>query len=516
MKKIPFADTGLLNDLITDYLAGKEKLRPFYHVEPTLEGILNTIDTRTFPAAYRKVLHDSLHRQYQRSGVEVPARLAELLNEDTFTVTTGHQLCLFGGPAYFFYKIASTIKLARQLEARSGRKVIPVFWMATEDHDVDEIDHVQTERGRLQADFPRPYPAGRLTLDAVQPLLIELPEIFGYSNVANEFVQIIKKAYKKGTLADATRRMVDTIFGEHDVVIVDGDDPDLKKLALPYFQRELESSEFAQAAKRTTSALGMAGYKGQAHVRDVNLFQLTETGRYRIEKENETLRNERGVPIEPTAESLSPNVILRPLYQEVILPNLAYVGGGGELSYWLQLKGIFDAAKVSMPVLVLRDSFLFIRQHALEQLEKDGFSLIDLFRDVLEVEKRRLTDMGEVETPYDEQRKGLETLFGEIHKEIVLKDPTLGSSVEAFKVDTLSRLVRLEKKRWRAIKRKERESMSRFNALRNELLPNGGLAERRYHALSNAADFPSLDGYVKELIEWADPIKGEVGVVSGR
>jgi bacillithiol biosynthesis cysteine-adding enzyme BshC len=502
MIRIPLTETGLLPPVVQHYLQGAPALAPFTAFAAGDEGLKAALAQRRFPDANRRVLVDALQRQYERAGLALPDNAAALGQPDVLTITTGHQLCLFGGPAYFIYKIAHTVALAHHWSQASGRRVVPVFWMSTEDHDVDEIDHVRTPRGELKANWPRAVPAGRLGLEAVHPLIERLPEIFGHAAAANELQQLFRRTHKTGTLADATRRWVHALFGEQGLVIVDGDDAALKQLAFPVFEQELEHGTAAAAARSTTAALEALGCKPQAHVRDINLFWLEGNTRRRLVRVNGQLQTDDGQPLPaPQPVNLSPNVVLRPLYQELVLPNVAYVGGAGELSYWLQLKGVFDAFDVPMPALVLRNSHAFVDAKHIRQLSDLGLAWKDLFLPADRLETLWLSRQTNLDDPFADERRQVELLMDAIGVKQRAVDGNLARSVEALRHDLLKRLDQLQRQRVRALKRREREGLARLHAVREALLPGGVLGERKWSglldlaALNKSAGLAPLDGH---------------------
>jgi bacillithiol biosynthesis cysteine-adding enzyme BshC len=288
-------------------------------------------------------LANTLKAQYQEiTTTAETSRNIELLRKDnSFTITTGHQLNIGTGPLYFIYKIISTINLCKQLqEAYPEQHFVPVYWMATEDHDLEEINHLYVKNKKVVWNKQGTGAVGRMQVEDMAEVIAEINQLLGNSTHTNELIALFEAAYQPHlTLTEATRILANILFGGYGLVILDGDDPSLKSLFTPYIQAELQA-QFSHSAVSTTTSL-MKGYKIQVNPREINLFYLEKNLRERIVLENDRYKVlntalefsavEMQQLVENQPEKFSPNVLLRPLYQEVILPNLCYIGGGGEL-----------------------------------------------------------------------------------------------------------------------------------------------------------------------------------------
>jgi uncharacterized protein YllA (UPF0747 family) len=474
-----FSSLNAFSSLLLDYLAEKPALNGFYGNGPQITKFKEQIsDKKGFPTSSRVVLQTVLTEQYAAIGVEMPS--VDLRDENTFTVTTGHQLNIYTGPLYVIYKLVSTINLARALRAAyPSQRFVPVYWMATEDHDFEEINHFFAFGTKYEWDTSQKGAVGRFQLS-------DFPRI----PLRNE---IFDQAYSEGkTLSEAVRMYMHALFGAEGLVCLDADDARLKSLFAPIMEADLKQQVHEPIVRATTEKLEALGYKTQVSARPVNLFRLTENDRVRLEK---------GDSVEIT--DASPNVILRPLYQEVILPNLAYIGGPAEVAYWLQLKGIFDLHQIPFPILLPRNFAIVKTQKQAERAEKLGLSLADLFK--TELELRRDFVAGRTEHVLDtaSELKALQPILASLSERAKSIDSTLEASVLAEQARWTKGLERLEKKMKRAEERNQGDEVRQVLALKETLFPDGEWQERHTNFLEFASDHPH---FIADLLQTFDPL----------
>lgn len=522
VSKISYSDAGFLSPLILDYLAEDKRLKPFYNRFPRPENFGAQIDEKKANYPHRKALHTALKKQYAAAGIKCGA-IDFLASENCFTVTTGHQVCLFTGPVYFFYKIISAIKTCRELELKyPASKFVPVFWMATEDHDFEEANHFRLRGAKFDWESGRGGAVGRMPTEGLDEVAQALRDALGTGWSATELVRLFEKSYlDHDNIADATRFLVHSLFGEYGVVCIDGDDPDLKALAADCFRKELYESAGRTAVENVNGELS-EHYTAQAHAREINLFYLGDQLRERIvrgsdngfEVVNTNLcfsTEEMDALLTDHPERFSPNVILRPLYQEVILPNLAYIGGGGELAYWFQLKGVFAAFGVTFPMLMLRNSVVMIEAETREMMDKLGLSESDIFKPAVEIEEALLKRESADTLQLDDARDQLEKVFSEVRHRLSKIDVTLEKSVDSGHARVERIVDNLEKKMLRAERRKQEVLLERLYKWREMLLPQGSLQERNL----NMAVFymPYGKSFISELVDKLDPFDFSCSVV---
>lgn len=491
---IPFAQTNAVNALVTDYYTGNKNLETYYAFEPNLNGINEAIEKRTNTAPNRKLLHHALQKQYSNLPThnEVKSNLSSLLNSQTFTVTTGHQLNLFTGPLYFIYKIASAIKLAQILNQQySDKHFVPVYWMASEDHDFDEINHTYVFDKKINWTETNKGATGSLPITNIDNCLTQLKEALGANVFANEIINLISIAYQnKKNLAEATRALVNELFGQNGLVIIDASDKTLKQLFIPYLKADIFDSLAYKNVDDTTKQLSKK-YKTQVFARSINLFYMIDGIRERIESEGDNYRvlnttisfnkTEIEHEIESNPERFSPNVILRPVYQEVLLPNVAYIGGGAEVSYWLQYKKMFDAYNIFYPVVLLRNSFLWIEKSIDKKINQLKLPIVDLFLDKTTLVKRFLLQddtISKFALPANHQ---IELVYNQLATAISNIDTTLLATAQSEKQKALNGIKILEDKALKAIKRKNETALLQIDTIKENLFPMQSLQERYFN-----------------------------------
>lgn len=522
---IPFKDTNYFSSLICDYLDEKDSLKPFYNRFPNLENFKGQMEEKTsqFSEKSRTVLVESLKTQYQdlAASDKTIANINALLQKNTFTITTGHQLNLFTGPLYFFYKIISTINLCSELkEAYPKQDFVPVYWMATEDHDFEEINFFNFEGKKIRWHKEVSGAVGELDLEGLQ----KISDLFGshlnFGKNADSLKNLFEKAYTNhSNLSEATRYLVNELFSETGLVILDGNDKELKRLFLPFAQDELLNHTAFNKVSETSRQLNevSSDYKIQVNPREINLFYLDKNLRERIVFENETYqvlhtniswsKDELIKHLHEAPENFSPNVILRPLYQEVILPNLCYIGGGGELAYWFQLKSNFETQQVPFPILLLRNSALLVSKKQQEKLDKLDLSIKDLFLHQNDLIEKVTRDRSELDIDFSKQKSFLKQQFEDLYALAKQTDKSFLGAVSAQEKKQLKGLDMLEKRLLKAQKRKLKEILDRVVLLQNELFPNQSLQERQ----ANFSEFYMEygDQFTQQLMLNLQPLKQE-------
>ncbi|MEO1487697.1 MAG: bacillithiol biosynthesis cysteine-adding enzyme BshC [Bacteroidota bacterium] len=519
---IPMGQTGYFSPLICDYLEEKPALKPFYHRIPSIANfkLQLTEKQQHFPEENRQRLVKALRQQYANTAVppEVDANLELLSQQNTYTVTTGHQLNLFTGPLYFMYKIAATIKLVTQLkEAYPKANFVPVYWMATEDHDFDEINYFNFHGRKMQWSQDRGGAVGRLTTEGLEEVLQVFSAQLGTTLSAKKITDLFFKAYlEHHTLTEATRYLVNQLFGVLGLVIVDGDDALLKQGLIPYMKEDVFQNTPFHKVNESIATLSKISkdYKIQVNPREINYFYLQDGLRERIVKDGsqysvlntditftrEALEKE----METSPENFSPNVIARPLYQEVILPNLCYIGGGGELAYWLELKSYFDTLDVPFPMLLLRPSVLFMSEKQHQKAEKLDLAVQDLFLNQNVLINKKIRSISNIDIDFSPQQEHLKTQFENMYALAEQTDASFLGAVKAQERKQIKGLEKLEKRLLKAQKKKLKDHVVRMTDLHNALFPNGSLQERQVNFSELYLEMG--DTLVPTLMEQLNPI----------
>ncbi len=517
-----YKQTGYYSKLITDYLDEIEQLRPFYNRFPDISSFKEQIDEKqsNFPQKHRQVLHKALKRQYEGFTLsdKTGANITALKNDHCFTVVTGHQLNLFTGPLYFLYKIISTINLCEQLsDAYPKYQFVPVYWMATEDHDFEEINFFNYRGKKIQWNRESAGGVGRLSTEGLEAVYDAFSSVVGNTKRGRELLHLFKQAYlEQENLTDATRYLANELFSDHGLVILDGDDPQLKELMIPYVQKELDENISYQQVNASIERIRKANssYKVQVNPREINFFYLKDGLRERILGEGETFsinntdesftKEEFREILKSHPERFSPNVITRPLYQEVILPNLCYIGGGGEIAYWLELKECFNKQKVSFPILLLRNSALVMTEKLHKKADKLKLDLADLFMNQNSFINKKIREISNINIDFSDQREHLSEQFNAMYDLAKKTDPTFLGAVKAQEVKQLKGLDHLEKRLLKAQKRKLKDQVIRMTDIQNELFPNGSLQERTLNFSELYLEFG--DSLIPRLMKDLNPL----------
>ncbi len=522
---LSYRETNYYSKLITDYLDQKEELKPFYHRFPGIENFEPQMQDkkRVFSSEKRGVLVKALENQYAEleQGEEVSANIKSLLSENTFTVTTGHQLNLFTGPLYFLYKIVSTVNLASALKKRHPEShFVPIYWMATEDHDFEEINYFNLNGKKFKWNILQKEAGdnavGELKTDGLEEVFNLFSAEIGGGKNAEDLKQLFKSAYlNHANLTDATRFLAHELFKEYGLVILDAHNPELKKEFIPYIEKELFEKVSYTTTIATAENLEKLGYGIQVNPREINLFYLNNGLRERIiEKEGsfsvhqteiKWSKEEMQKEVQEFPERFSPNVMLRPLYQEVILPNLCYIGGGGELAYWFELKDMFENLNVPFPILLLRNSALIETSKQNEKRKKLDISRSELFLKQHELINRKVRKISNIDINFTPQKEHLVKQFQQLYELAEKTDSTFVGAVKAQEVKQLKGLENLENRLLQAQKRKLKDEVSRIAMLQNELFPNKSLQERETNFSEMYLEFG--ESLIPKLIDNLDPLE---------
>ena len=498
---IPYSATGVFSALVNDYISDQGTARNYVPYAPNLEGIKKAIQQRNFSASHREVLVSVLENQYQVLGSVVQDKTSaafekvhqniKLLKKDNcFAVTTAHQPNLFTGPLYFFYKIIHVIKLATELKAQFPHQdFVPVYYMGSEDADLAEVGSYIIDGAKHQWNTKQTGAIGRMLVD--EHLLQLLQNLEGYWTVkqeGKEALAIIKSAYKKGnTINEATLQMVHLFFGKYGLLVVQPDDAKLKSLFVEVMEKEL-ITQFSHTALQPTLKSLSLNYHVQSEGRAINLFYLNGSNRNRIEKNGERFsvvdtniefsQAEIVKELQAHPDRFSPNVILRGAYQETILPSVVFVGGGGELAYWMELKNVFEQAGVNYPVILLRNSFLFINEKQSKQWSSLEFNTEAIFNSTQELELAYVKKQSVENLTLTAHIASLNDLYNAIQQEVIKIDSSLGDHALNLSLQAQKKLALLEKKMVRAEKRKQHTSLTRIHNIKSALFPDNNLQER--------------------------------------
>jgi len=500
---INFGEIKNLPIMLKDYLNGD--LGDFHGLMFSKENAIHQANRKAqnYPVRYRKILVETLIKQMREVTIS-PEQMKniELLRlENTFTITTGHQLNLFTGPVFFIYKILQTIKTAKFLsENKEGKNFVPIFWMASEDHDFEEINHFRTQNNFHQIHEKTGNAVGRIKISDIA-FLEDFEREFKDFVYGTEIIRWAKEAYIQGiSLTLATRILVNRIFSNYGLLILNADDKKLKKIVASKFENELLENSLQRESYDTVTKLTKRYGKVQVNPRKINLFYINDNQRKRIESvetkykiiDSNIIFSKEEILTELNSypERFSPNAILRPLYQETILPNIVYIGGNAEIMYWMELKDFFCSQNVEFPILIPRNSITFISEKTLNKINKLDLSVRDFFDDYHGIVHKKFLEKSSIFPILNNKKKDLENIFVDIKLHAQNTDKTFLNLVMAEETRQLKSFRRMEKRLIRAEKIFHGDLYQRYNRMYEIVNPDGVWQERTI----NFSDFYARDG----------------------
>jgi len=523
---LDYAATGYFSKIIIDYLQQAPALKPFYRHEVSVPGMRNAIAGRKAFHTPRKLLVEALNHQYAGTATTeaVQHNIQKLLSENTFTIVTAHQPAIFTGHLYFIYKILHTIKIAEHLKKEFPENdFVPVFWMGSEDADLDELGQIHLNGEKLVWHTTQTGAVGRMHTKGLEAIVQRIAGELSVLPFGKQLVQLITQCYVESPdIQTATFRLINALFARFGLVVIIPDTAPLKSVMQQVFEDDLFNQTPSRIVQQTIDRLAAQQYKVQAQPRPVNLFYLKDQVRELIEVRNNQyeVRNThiRFTPeqiraeLEAHPERFSPNVILRGLYQETILPNIAFVGGGGETAYWLELKALFDHYQTPFPVLVLRNSFLLVEEKWREKMEKLGFTPADFFQSEQQLLTRIVNRNKNGELKLKHELEAATQLYHALKNKTAAIDKSLLQHVEALQARTLKPLQELEKKLLRAEKKKYETEQRHIHLIKEALFPNNSLQERVENFMPYYAQYG--EAYIDALYKHSNSLEQQFTILS--
>lgn len=515
---IPYRETGYFTEIVLDYIAQHQKLKEFYTHAPDWNGLQDALDAKKQSSIDREALVQVLEEQYATLDTTdaVKQSIQQLGLQNTFSICTAHQPNIFTGHLYAIYKIAHAIKLAEACKEHfPGNNFVPVFYMGSEDADIEELGHIFLGGEKLVWDTKQTGAVGRMKIDkGAQDMLNRIAGELEVQPHGKELLHILRSCYAPGkTMQQASLELFNILFGKYGLIVLIADHAALKKSMKQVFSDDLFEQKPSAIVSATSERLAKQ-YKVQAHPRNINLFYLTENKRERIEQNGDQFevlnsdirfsKNELKKELDEHPERFSPNVILRGIYQENILPNIAFIGGGGELAYWLEFRNLFEQYKVPFPVLVLRNSFLVVEEKWQKKMESLGLSIPEIF-----LKEQQLADAyvkRNTENPVSiaNEIQNATAFYEQLKNTASKTDSTLVPHIASLEKKAIHRLQELEKKMLRAEKRKFTDALGQVKKLRSALFPNNSLQERIDNFMPGYARFGN--GFIDMVHEHSLPI----------
>lgn len=493
INKISFQDITSIPQLVKDFL--NQKIEGFEDYTFSLDHFIKNIHQKqiSFTSRQRQTLADALEDQL--SGLKLSSKqrqnLIDIRLENTFTITTGHQLNLFSGPAFFVYKILQTIKTCSYLKANlPDFNFVPVYWMATEDHDFEEINHFKTENNYYEINEKSGGAVGKIHITDTF-FISEFEKEFKDCVFGTELILMLKEAYKPGnTLTEAIQILVNRLFSDFGLLILDGDSATLKNQIKDTFKDELLNFSLYKTSKEKVEFLTGKYGKVQVNPREINLFYLTETRdridfdghHYIIVDKNIRFSKEEILrELDNHPEKFSPNALMRPVYQETVMPNLAYIGGNAEIMYWLELKDYFKEINLPFPILIPRNSMLFLKEKTVRKIEKLQLKIVDFFQNFTTITNNKILDNSEILRLLEETENQLILQFSELKKAAETTEKSFGNMVKAEEIRQIKSFKRMKKRLLHAEKIKQGELLERLENLFLDIHPSKNWQERVYN-----------------------------------
>ena len=513
-RPLPHAALGA-SALFEAYAAGRPDALAFYNGPWSEEGLAGAAHAAAVgPASHRRDAVADLLAEQNRAwgaGADTLALVDRLRDPAAVAVVTGQQLGLFAGPLYTVYKALTAVRVSARVEAVTGRPAVPVFWLADEDHDFAEVRDAVFSDGPdvrfatyddgLALDGPRP-PVGRIVLDEGR-----LEETFRMLGRAlpdgphrTEAIALARDAYRPGrTMRDAFAVLLRALAPG--LVLMSADDARLKRLAAPVFEREAaEWRDTARLIAEQSGRLVGAGFHAQIAPSPLGLFWLDDAGVRRAVDPVDGGVELRGTGarwtdaewhgrVARSPERVSPNVVLRPVVQDTLLPTAAYVAGPGEAAYYAQLAPVYARFGVPMPAVVLRHGVTLVEPGVAKVLDRYGLDVSDLGGDVNPLWKRlaRAEADADLAGPFERAREAVEAVSADVGRVAEGVDPSLGAAAAAARQAMARALARLEEKTVRVEKRRHTDVLARLERARAALWPAGALQERALSPLDVVA-----------------------------
>lgn len=503
---LPFTQIPHTTRLFTDFLAYSPSVQPFYPHSPHFkEWLKSQAATLEFDASRRKRVSAILERQ-NKSWDASPQTLANLtrLRQGAAAIVTGQQVGLFGGPIFSIYKALTAVKLAEQATA-AGVDAVPLFWLATSDHDLAEVNHIS---------FPGPdglsrtfttsshgvagAPVSDVRLGGeILPVVEEAASLLGDSEAA----QFLRESYRPGeTMGTAFARLYARLFSAWGVILLDASDAELHRVAAPIYRAAIERAEDLDAALLNRGqALEKAGYFQQVKVTasSVLLFAMREGARIAMHRRDGTNKaaefvvgSEPGAErfssaelldrIASTPENFSPNVLLRPVVQDYLLPTLAYTGGAAEAAYFAQVGAVYEILLGRVTPIVPRFSATLVEPKVQRWLGNYGIEVQDAFQGLESLRQTlasRTLPAG-LQTAFERANKSVAESFSGLKEALAKLDPTLVDASQTVVSKVQYHLDRLRERATAAELRRSEVVGRQAEGLSQALYPSGALQER--------------------------------------
>ncbi len=522
---ISYKSTRAFSALANDYMGQLSFLRPFYKHSPDVEGIIEAMEARKSFNTRRDVLVDVFKDQYEGISTSQKTRdnIEKLKEVNTFTICTAHQPNLFTGYLYFVYKIIQAIKLADELNIQFPEShFVPVYYMGSEDNDLEELNHIFLNGEKLVWETTQSGAVGRMKTAGLEPLIQRIEGELGFLEEGEALINLLKTCYiQSSTIQEATFKFANSLFGSFGLLVLIADNGDLKKEMSRVFEDDLYKHTPAKLVKQTANQLAANHYHAQVNPRDINLFYMKDNLRERIIRAGDQFQvnnadisfssDEMLKELAAFPDRFSPNVVLRGLFQETILPNIVFIGGGSEVAYWLELKALFEYYGVPYPVLLQRNSFLIVDERCHKLMKKLEFNAEAIFKDSSELLKDIVIRRSTLQLTLEKEHLQLTDFYHHLRNVVLPVDKTLVQHINALEAKASKALKNVEKKMLRAEKNKYNVQSRQLQKLKSGLFPNHSLQERVENILPYYAHYGT--SFIDMLYKVSPGITNQFGVL---
>lgn len=520
-RKYPFSK------LFQDYTDWNEPIQPFFEYNPfLLSDYSKRIQDIHFNTNRVNLVSSLTDFNLKFGADEQTVKTIQFLkNEDVYTVVTGQQVSLYGGPLFTVYKIITAIITADKLSNEFGKKVIPVFWIADEDHDYAEVSSISVPNGDQTAEYAlkrdnavQNRVVEKMLNESLNDLKGKIRENLPDTDFSFGLWALLDQCYNsEETFGSSFGKLILKIFGKHGLILAGSNHDSIKRLVVEPLVRSVKSSSVhQQTLKNTTESLTEHSYHSQVTVQSSNLFHIGKDGS-RLKLQNEGDKwilddNEKSWSteelirdIETSPEKFSPNVFLRPIIQNHILPVISYVAGPGEIAYYAQMRAYHHQFDIGMPVITPRISATLIESSIDRIVDKLPFSIQDYVDRIEDLEKDFLnkSDTPDLEYLFKSWKKSITDHSKDSISKVSDIDPTLKKSADKTVTQFFTELDKLKGKLYRSIKESEKVQIQRIQRVQNSLYPNRKLQEREvaFIALMNKYGLDLWDKLIFDLRE---------------
>lgn len=500
---LPFAQIPHQTPLFLDYLAHAPSVRLFYPHSPHIsEWLQQEASALTYEPSRREKVAEILERQNESWNASLKTRENVVrFRKGAAAIVTGQQVGLFGGPTFSLYKALSAVKLAEE-GARAGIDVVPIFWLASYDHDLAEVNHVSlpSAEGALKSISTSSHAGSGAPVSAVRlgeeilPVVDEAAALLGETDV----VQLLRECYKPGeTLATAFARFYARLFADWGVIVLDASDPELHRIARPIYEAAVkQAGAIAEKLLERGQELESAGYHQQVKVTEASvlLFTLQDGARTPMQRREEHGRTEFIVDadaerlsekdllqrISEHPERFSPNVLLRPVVEDFLLPTLAYIGGSAEVAYFAQAAVVYESLVGRVTPILPRFSATLVEPKLQRLIERHGISIPDVFQDADKLEQKLAANSlpQGLQSAFATAGQSFAANIAKIQQELEKLDRTLVDAAQTAASKMQHQLERLQQQAARAEAQKQEIIARHAESLSNGLYPEKGLQER--------------------------------------